>query len=62
MRELKLKYNYKLRNMLNIAIRGKERKFFRKVTGFGYILERIDFQTRENLSLAPGEMDISKSS
>jgi len=59
MRRFKPKLKNKLKNILKEIIKGEKK--LRKETGFGYIYEKKDFQTKESQKLVPEEMIHSRS-
>jgi len=60
MRRLGTKYNNKVRSMLSKTIRGRGRLFFRRVIGFGFILENIVLPNKGSQNSILEGMDLSK--
>jgi len=48
MRRLKPKLKNKITNILKTIAKGERKYFLRNDTGFGYIYEKKDFQTKES--------------
>jgi len=60
MRRLVTKYNNKVRSMISKTIKGIEGLFFKRVIGFGFILEKIVFPNKGSQNSILEEMDLSK--